>query len=124
MARTTVRRGPVNRAALERACYFSSKLFVVLEAEAKEINEIAKGVFLMRQDPTNEHRATFPRYAESFRTRKVARARKILWHAYNFDPIAGLVEFGAHIGKNPERPVAALRYLPFRTAVEIKALFN
>lgn len=88
----------------------------LLKRKAEEINAMAAAVFISRQHLDNEwdlSETTPPKYLASFRTRKIERAKGIVWRAINIDPGAAWVEYGAHAGGKTK----VLEYASYRIAL-------
>lgn len=88
----------------------------LLRKTAEELNSRAAAVFLSRNHPENEwdtSETTPPKYLASFRTRKIIRARGIIWRAINIDPGAEWVEYGSHAGGKTK----VLEYACYRIAL-------
>lgn len=92
----------------------------VTKAAAEKIIAAAKADFQRQQRHDNEWRlseTTPPKYEESFGVRKVSSDHGVKYEAYNDDPGATMVEYGAMAGG--QTPV--LRYKPLTHGLEIVA---
>jgi hypothetical protein len=107
----------IDMAALERVVSTDPRGDQLYKAAAEKINARARTIFLQSQRGDNEFRfseTTPPKYADSFRTRKLMRGRKAFWQAYNDDPASVWVEYGAHAGK---AGTFVLGYKPYTKAL-------
>lgn len=106
---------------LEDVMWDSQELNELLKAKAQEINEIAADIYLVQKVKTREvpSKDTPPsRYIDSFKTKRVnmLNSRKSYeWIAFNDDPQASWIEFGAHAGGK----TLVLKYRPYGRAVDI-----
>lgn len=109
MARTRVRRVNINRSAVI-AIANSPRAQAFLAYQADRINDEALRWYLVQQ----KGQATAPTfYVKSFKIRRIRRGAIAAWQAYNDDPTALWVEFGAHAGgKTP-----VLKYRPYGKAI-------
>lgn len=92
----------------------------LLHFKAVQINGAAKAVFISRVKHT--HPVTIPPYAASFKIRRVRRMGHYAFQAYNDDPAAFWVEFGAYL-HDPQHPTI-LKYRPFGLGTDIVASEN
>lgn len=86
----------------------------LLHLKAVAINARAHAIFVSRVKHT--HPVTLPPYASSFKVRRAVKGAKKTWIAYNDDPAAFFVEFGAYIHdlKHPR----ILKYRPYGLALD------
>lgn len=89
----------------------------LLYFKAVQINGAAKAVFISRVKHT--HAVTLPPYAASFKIRRVRKLAHYTFQAYNDDPVAFLVEFGAYL-HHPTHPTI-LKYRPFGLGLDAVA---
>jgi len=104
--------------AIEEIVRTSPVAEAMVKGAAEAIVAAAKADFLRQQRADNEWRTsefTPPKYFNSFGVRKINHARKLVYQAYNNDPGAMLVEYGAHAGG----VTFVLRYKPLTHATEI-----
>lgn len=91
---------------------------LVTKAAAEKIVAAALADFNRQERHDNEWRTsefTPPKYAESFGIRRVHSEHGVKYEAYNDDPGAILVEYGAHAGGR----TFVLRYKPLTHGLEI-----
>lgn len=103
--------------AIELIVKTDPRASALVEAKAVEVMEAAKLDFDRQQRHDNEWRlseTTPPKYIESFGVREVENPDGVSFQAYNDDPAAHLVEYGAHAGGRT--PV--LRYHPLLHGLE------
>jgi hypothetical protein len=89
-----------------------------VRSRADAIIAAAATDFIRQQRPDNEWRTsetTPPKYINSFGVRKLQRARGLLYQAYNDDPAAVWVEYGAQAGGH----TFVLRYKPLTHGLEV-----
>lgn len=92
------------------------KLQALLKVKAETINGVAKLIFLSQVKHT--HPVTPPPYATSFKVRRAVKGARRVWQAYNDDPAAKWVEFGAYTKTSDGHPMI-LRYRPFGRALDV-----
>ena len=91
-----------------------------VKSRARLITLAAAADFERQQVQRNEWRiseTTPPKYIKSFGLRKIHRAIGLLWQAYNDDPAAMWVEYGAQAGG----VTYVLRYKPLTHGLDIVA---
>lgn len=106
----------IDRFALERVVSLDPRADKYMKRQVEGINKRARTIFLSIQRNDNEWRiseTTPPKYAASFKTRKLMRGRQAYWQAYNDDPASPWVEYGARAGGRT--PV--LGYKPYSKAL-------
>lgn len=92
----------------------SPQVEALLYRKAVMINGRAKLIFTSRVKHT--HPVTLPPYATSFKIKKAA-ANKSGWIAFNDDPAAFWVEFGAYLHDKSGHP-QILKYAPYRLGLD------
>ncbi len=110
--------------AFDRIIRTDPRTELMCRAAAADVIDQAKHVFELAQRHDNEARTsefTPPKYALSFRLRKIRAAKHgFAWQATNDDPGAMLVEYGAHAGGR----TFVLRYKPLTRGLDIVATKN
>lgn len=100
----------INRSAIDKILILPQAQ-AVLARKAREINNEARQWFVLLSRGESQPPIF---YVSSFKVRRVFNGRRFVWQAYNDDPTALWVEFGAHAGgKTP-----ILRYRPYGKALE------
>lgn len=97
--------------ALEKILKTDPRAAALVRGKANEVVAFAKIDFERQQRHDNESRTsefTPPKYIESFGVRRVESDKGVKYEAYNDDPGATLVEYGAHAGGD----TFVLRYKP------------
>lgn len=116
MSKSRVTNFKFDRAAVLRI-ENSSAVNNLLHLKAIALNERALAIFVSRVKHT--HPVTLPPYALSFKVRRAVAGVKQAWLAYNDDPAAFYVEFGAYM-HDPNHP-RILKYRPYRLALDAMA---
>lgn len=86
----------------------------ILHLKAVQLNARAHAIFVSRVKHT--HPVTLPPYANSFKVRRSVVGAKRSWIAYNDDPAAFFVEFGAYLHTPGHSRI--LKYRPYGLAMD------